>query len=115
MSLSGGDLLVSGWLFLVGVSHAGEALAFELAEAHAVFGVGEVEVEYGPDEGEAAGLAGEAADDLGAAFDLGQRAFQEVGGAPASAVAQRVAQARQQPPASAGLARGAPEVRQLSY
>jgi hypothetical protein len=30
----------------------------------------------------AAGLAGEAADDLGAAFDLSQRAFQEVDGAP---------------------------------
>jgi hypothetical protein len=66
-------------LFIVRVSHALEALAFECAEAHAVFGVGEVEVEHGPDEGEAAGLAGEAADDLGAAFDLGQRAFEQVG------------------------------------
>jgi hypothetical protein len=41
--------------------------------------VGEVEVEHGPDEGEAAGLAREAADDLGVAFDLGQRSFEQVG------------------------------------
>jgi hypothetical protein len=54
-------------------------LAFELAEPDAVLGVGDVEVEDRPDEGEAAGLAGEAADDLGAAFDLGQRAFEQVG------------------------------------
>src|SRR5438105_4787765 len=66
VSLSGCHLLVSGLLFIARVSHAREALAFELAEAHALLGVGEVEVEDGPDEGEAAGLAGEAADDLGA-------------------------------------------------
>jgi hypothetical protein len=48
-------------------------LAFELAESDAVLGVGDGEVEDGPDEGEAAGLAGEAADHLGAAFDLGER------------------------------------------
>jgi hypothetical protein len=36
-------------------------LAFELAESDAVLGVGDVEVEDGPDEGEAAGLAGAAA------------------------------------------------------
>ena len=47
-------------------------MAFELAEADAVFGVGDVEVEDGPDEREAAGLSGEAADHFGAAFDLGE-------------------------------------------
>jgi hypothetical protein len=46
-------------------------LAFELVEADAVFGVGDVDVEHGPDEGEAAGLAWEAPDHFGAAFDLG--------------------------------------------
>jgi len=59
---------------------------FELAEAHVVFGVSEVEAEHRPDEGEAGGLPAEAADDLGAAFDLGQRAFEQVGGAPPPAV-----------------------------
>jgi hypothetical protein len=43
-----------------------EALAFELGELDAVGGVGDVEVKDGPDEGQAAGLAGEAADHLGA-------------------------------------------------
>jgi hypothetical protein len=36
-----------------------EALAFELGEVDAVGGVGDVEVQDGPDEREAAGLAGE--------------------------------------------------------
>jgi hypothetical protein len=54
------------------VSDPLEALAFEFAEPDAVGGVGDVEVEHGPDEGEATGLAGEAADHLGAAFDLAQ-------------------------------------------
>jgi hypothetical protein len=67
-------------------------LAFELAEADAVLGVGDVEVKDGPDECQAAGLAGEAADHLGAAFDLGERAFEQVGAAPAAAVSCRVAQ-----------------------
>jgi hypothetical protein len=67
-------------------------LAFELAEPDAVLGVGDVEVEQGPDQGEAAGLAGEAADHLGAAFDLGERAFEQVRAAPSAAVSGRVAQ-----------------------
>ena len=49
-------------------------------------------VEHGPDEREAAGLAGEAADHLGAAFDLGERAFGQVCAAPAAAVSCGVAQ-----------------------
>jgi hypothetical protein len=65
---------------------------FELAEPDAVLGVGDVEVEDGPDECEAAGLAGEAADHLGAAFDLGERALEQVGRAPPAAVSGRVAQ-----------------------
>jgi hypothetical protein len=37
-------------------------LAFELVEPDAVLGVGDVEVEHGPDQGEAAGLVGEASE-----------------------------------------------------
>jgi hypothetical protein len=65
-------------LFVVLVSQPLEALAFELAEPDAVLGVCDVEVKHGPDEREAAGLAGEAADHLGAAFDLGERSFEQV-------------------------------------
>jgi hypothetical protein len=54
------------------VSDAARALAFELGEPDAVGGVGDVEVKDGPDERQAAGLAGEAADDLGAALDLAE-------------------------------------------
>jgi hypothetical protein len=85
VSLSGCDLLVGGF-FSVGVSHAGEALAFVLAKPHAVFGVDEVDTKHAPGQGDAADLAGEAADDLGAAFDLSQRSSQQVGGAPPPAV-----------------------------
>ena len=72
------------------VAHALEVLPFELGELDAVGGVSDVEVEHGPDERQAAGLAGEAADDLGAAFDLAERPFEQVRAAPA--VAGRVAQ-----------------------
>jgi hypothetical protein len=78
LSLSGARLLV-GRLFAAGVSHSAQVVAFELAEPDAVLGVGDVEVKHGPDEGQAAGLAGEAADDLGATFDIGQRPFEQVG------------------------------------
>jgi hypothetical protein len=61
-------------------------LVLELAESDAVFGVGDVEVQDGPDEREAAGLAGEAADHLGAAFDPGQRAFEQACASPSAAV-----------------------------
>jgi hypothetical protein len=54
--------------------------------------VGDVEVERGPDEREAAGLAGEAADHLGAPFDLGERAFEQVRRPPPAVVSGRVAQ-----------------------
>jgi hypothetical protein len=60
-------------LFTAFVSDRLEALAFEPGELDAVRGVGDLEVEDGPDEGEAAGLAGEPADHLGAAFDLAER------------------------------------------
>ena len=60
------------------VAHSLEVLALELGEVDAVGGVSDVEVEHGPDEREAAGLAGEAADDLGAAFDLAERPFEQV-------------------------------------
>jgi hypothetical protein len=54
--------------------------------------VGDVEVEDGPDEREAAGLAAEAADHLGAAFDLGERPLEQIRVAPPAAVSGRVAQ-----------------------
>jgi hypothetical protein len=38
--------------------------------------VPDVEVQDGPDEGEAAGLAGKAADHLGAALDLAERSLE---------------------------------------
>jgi hypothetical protein len=91
VGLGGGHLLAGGWL-ASGVSDPVEALAFELGELDAVGGVGDVEVEDGPDEGEAAGLAGEAADQLGAAFDLAERAFEQVCAAPPAAVPGWVAQ-----------------------
>src|ERR671930_441495 len=68
-----------------------EVLALELGELDAVGGVRDVEVEHGPDEREAARFAGEAADDLGAAFDLAERAFEQVRAPPPAAVARRVA------------------------
>jgi hypothetical protein len=40
--------------------------------------VAEEQVEDRPDEREAAGLAGEAADHLGASFDLAERALEQV-------------------------------------
>jgi hypothetical protein len=77
LSLSGARLLVGRFL-AAGVSHSAQVVAFELAEPDAVLGVGDVEVKHGPHEGEAAGLAGEAADHLGTAFDLGERPFEQL-------------------------------------
>jgi hypothetical protein len=82
-----GDRLVGAF-----VSHSLEALAVELGEADAVGLAGDVEVEDGPDEREAAVLAGEPAHDLGAAFDLPERALEQVGRPPSPAVARWVAQ-----------------------
>jgi hypothetical protein len=79
-------------LFVSLVSHPLEALAVELGEPDAVGRVGDLEVNDGPDEGEAAGLAGEAADHLGAAFDLAERPFEHVRRPPPPAVSGRVAQ-----------------------
>src|SRR5215217_2212603 len=75
-TLCGVHLLWGGFVSLV--SESLEALAFELGEADAVGGVADVEVEHGPDQRQAAGLAGEAADHLGAALDLTERAFEQV-------------------------------------
>jgi hypothetical protein len=47
-------------------------LAVELREPDAVGLVSDQEVEHGPDEGEAAVLAGEPAHHLGATFDLAE-------------------------------------------
>src|SRR4051794_3425646 len=91
VSLGGGHLLGSR-LVVSFVSGSLELLAFELGELDAVSGVADVEVEDRPDEGEAAGLAGEAADHLGAAFDLAERPFEQVRASPPPAVAGRVAQ-----------------------
>src|SRR4051795_4317336 len=91
VSLGGGHLLGSG---VVGrlVSDALEALAFELGERDAVGGVADVEVKDGPDEREAAGLAGEAADDLGAALDFAERSLEQVRRSSPAAMSSRVAQ-----------------------
>src|SRR5206468_7799650 len=64
----------------------------ELGELDAVGGVADVEVKHGPDERQAAGLAGEAADHLGAAFDLAERSLEQVRASPPPAVSGRVAQ-----------------------
>ena len=77
-----------GWLVADGL----EALAFELGEVDAVGGVGDVEVQDGPDEGEAAGLAGEPADHLRAPLDLAQRSLEQIRASPPAAVSGRVAQ-----------------------
>ena len=64
----------------------------ERGEADAVGLVGDQQVEDGPDEGEAAVLAGEPAHDLGAAFDLAERPLEQVGRPPSSAVPDWVSQ-----------------------
>jgi hypothetical protein len=61
-------------------------------EPDAVGGVADVEVEHGPGERQAAGLAGEAADHLGAALDLAEGPFERVRRSLAPAVSGRVAQ-----------------------
>ena len=71
VSLGGGHVL-GRRLVVALVSHALELLALERGEVDAVGRVGDVEVKHRPDEGQAAGLAGEAADELGAAFDLAE-------------------------------------------
>jgi hypothetical protein len=64
----------------------------ELVEADAVGLVGDEEIEDGPDEREAAVLAGEAAHHLGPAFDLAERTLEQVGASPPAAVAGWIAQ-----------------------
>jgi hypothetical protein len=54
------------------ISGAVESLAVELGEPDAVGLVSDEEIQDGPDQGEAAVLAGEAADYLRAPFDLGE-------------------------------------------
>jgi hypothetical protein len=79
VSLGGGYLLVDGvWVGLL-VFDSVEVLAVDFGERRAVAGVAEEQVEDRPDEGETAGLAGEAADRLGASFDLAERALEQVG------------------------------------
>src|SRR5215218_6765472 len=91
VSRSGGHLLERRFVVAF-ISDPLEALAVELAEPDAVGLVGDVEVEDGPDEREAAGLAGEPADHLRASFDLAERSLKQVCAAPAAAVPSRVAQ-----------------------
>ena len=77
VSLGGCHLLGDGLLGAV-VSRSFEALAVERVEVDAVGLMGDQQVEHGPDQGEAAGLAGEAAHHLGAAFDLAERALEQI-------------------------------------
>ena len=73
------DLLIDGGWFGWLVLDAVEVLAVQIGECGAVAGVAEEQVEHGPDEGEAAGLAGEAAHHFGATADLAERPFEQVG------------------------------------
>ena len=66
-----GDLL-GGRVLGRGVAGAVQVLAVGGGEADAVGLVGDQEVEDGPADSEAAVFAGEAAHDLGAAFDLAE-------------------------------------------
>jgi hypothetical protein len=86
-----GDLLSARRRFF----QAAELLAIELGESQSS-GPSDDAVEDGPTEAEAAGLAGEATDDLGATANLLQRAFQEVGAAPSASQPPRLAQMRGQ-------------------
>jgi len=54
--------------------------------------VGDEQVEHGPQERQAAALAGEAAHHLRASFDFAERALEQVGRSPPAAVPERVAQ-----------------------
>jgi hypothetical protein len=91
LSLCGAHLL-GGCLLIALVSDPLEVLALELGEPDAVGLVGEVEVEDGPDERQAAFLTGKPADDLGAALDLAEGSLEQVRRPPPPAVAYRVAQ-----------------------
>jgi len=92
VSLGGCDLLVDGLWFGLLVFDSVEVLAVQVGERGSVAGVVEEQVEDGPDHGEAAGLAGESADDFGAPADLAERSFEKVRAAPAVTVSERVAQ-----------------------
>ena len=81
-ALAGGEgahLVVERVAVGLSVFDAVEVLAIDLGERGAVAGVAEEQVEHRPDEGEAAGLAGEPAHHLGAPADLPERPFEEVG------------------------------------
>jgi hypothetical protein len=91
VSLCGCHLLGDG-LFVALVARSFEALAVERVEVNAVGLVGDHKVEHGPDQGEAAALAREAAHHLGAAFDLAERALEQVRRSPSSTVPNWVAQ-----------------------
>ena len=67
-------------------------LAVELGEPDAVGLVADQEVEHGPDQGQAAGLAGEPAHHLGAAFDLAEGPLEQVRAAPPPAMPGGVAE-----------------------
>ena len=95
VSLGGCHLLGDG-LLVAFVACSFEALAVERVEVDAVGLVGDQEIEDGPDEGEAAGLAGEAAHHLRASFDLAERALEQVRSSPSAAVAEWVAQVHDQ-------------------
>ena len=64
--------LLGDRFFRLGVPDSVEVLVVELGEADAVGLVVDDEVEHGPDEREAAGLAGEPADHFGAPADLAE-------------------------------------------
>src|SRR5215208_7283843 len=89
--LGGDHLLVAG-----GAPAAAEA--FDLGDGsrahHDAAPAAAGELEHGPDQAERAGLAGEAADHLGAAADLDEGALEQVRAADPLAVLGRPAQMR---------------------
>ena len=91
LSLCGGYLLRDRVVGFV-VSDAVEPLAVELGEPDAVGLVGDEEIEDGPDQREAAFLAGEAADHLRAPLDLTERPLEQVRASPPATMSGWVAQ-----------------------
>ena len=103
--LGGGD---GAWPHLGGWFEQGPAQV--LQQAQAIGGHGQAApaaggpVEHGPDQGEAAGLAGQPADDLDPAAGLSERSFDEVGVPDAVVMLGGEAQVGGQPLAVGGQA-----------
>jgi hypothetical protein len=105
VSLGGGHLLGDGLVGVV-VARSFEVLPVQGGEVDAVGLVSDQQVEHGPDQSQAAGLAGEAAHHLRAAFDLAERPLEQIRAAPSPAVTDRVSQVHHEPVEVIGEAAG---------